>query len=150
MIPNATRLTGPNDPKVRWNSTTERDNFFAFVHSSTLAKYMGSVVPRNSETSPWTETFDLKITQVIPIYRSVQTELYANILNVGNMLNHKWGLVSEVPFSYKRAVAGTTYDAVNQQYVYTFTPTTLNPVPTVADSTPASRWQLQVGMRIRF
>ena len=143
--------TGPNDPKVRWNSTTERDNFFAFVNSSTLAKYSGQVVPRNSETDPWVNTFDLKLTQIIPLYRNVTTELYANLLNVGNLLNRKWGLLDEIPFSYKRAVAGTTYDAVANQYVYTFTPTTLNPLPVSSDAVSnASRWQMQVGMRLRF
>jgi hypothetical protein len=96
-------------------------------------------------------TFDIKFTQVIPLYRNFTTELYANVLNIGNMLNDKWGLLNEIPFSYKRAVAGTTYDAVNNQYVYTFTPSTLNLLPVSTDAVSnASRWQMQVGMRIRF
>ena len=143
--------SGPFDPKVRWNSVTERDNFFAYAKASTLSKYLGSVVPRNTETSPWVNTFDLKFTQVIPVYRSVTTEVYANLLNVGNLLNRRWGLVNEIPFSYKRAVAATTYDAATHQYVYTFTPTTLNLLPTTADGTSStSRWQISVGMRVRF
>ena len=143
--------SGPTDPKVRWSSTTERDNFFAFLNSSTLSKYAGQVVPRNSEICPWVNTFDIKITQSIQLYRNFSTELYANLLNIGNLLNDKWGLLNEIPFSYKRAVAGTTYDAVANQYVYTFTPATLNLLPVSADTTSnASRWQLQVGMRVRF
>lgn len=143
--------TGPTDPKVRWTNATERDNFFAFVRSSSLSGYAGSVVPRNSETSLWVQTIDLKVTQVVPLYRNLQAEIFANLLNLGNLLNSHWGLLQELPFSYKRAVAGATYDAAANQYIYTFTPSTLNLVPTTADGTSGnSRWQLQAGMRIRF
>lgn len=142
--------TGPADPKVRWGSTTERDNFFAYAASSGLNKYAGSIVPRNAENSPWVSTVDIKFTQVLPIYKNVKAELYFNLLNIGNLLNDKWGLQSEVQFSYGRAVAGTTYDAVTNQYVYTFTPNTLNPVTTIGNDHPVSRWQLQSGMRIKF
>ncbi len=143
--------SGPTDPRVRWSNPTERDNFFRFLQTSSLGKYAGSVVPRNSEASPWVNTFDLKFTQVLPIYKSVTTELYANLLNIGNLLNKKWGLVEEVPFSYRRAVAGTSYDAAANQYVYTFTPTTLNLLPISSDgASNTSRWQLSVGVRVRF
>ncbi len=144
--------SGPNDPKVRWKNTTERDNFFAFMSSSTLAKYAGKVAPRNSETSPWTQTLDIKITQEIPLpyTNRVKLEAFANCINFGNLLNKKWGLLEEVPFSYKRAVAGATLDTATNQYVYTFTSTTLNTVPTVARDTPESRWQVQIGAKLRF
>ncbi|HVS51020.1 MAG TPA: hypothetical protein VHD62_01600 [Opitutaceae bacterium] len=142
--------SGPSDPKVRWNSTTERDNFFAYAQSSGLTRYAGQIVPRNSETSPWVQTVDLKFTQAIPIYRNVHAELFASLINLGNLLNRKWGLQQEVVFSYGRAVAGATYDATAGQYVYTFTPSTLDPVPIVANDQPVSRWQVQTGLRIRF
>ncbi len=142
--------SGENDSRVRWTSTTERDNFFAFARSNGLMKYANGVAPRNSETSPWTQTMDLKFTQKISIYKNLSTELYLNVINIGNMLNKKWGLLEEVPFSYKRAVVGATYDAVLNQYVYTFNTTTLNPVPITARDTPESRWQVQAGARISF
>jgi hypothetical protein len=91
------------------------------------------------------------VTQTIQLFRDIRTEIYGNLLNVGNLLNDRWGLLNEIPFSYKRAVAGTTYDAATNQYVYTFTPATLNPLPVSTDAiSNASRWQLQVGMRVRF
>ncbi len=143
--------TGPTDPKVRWTNATERDNFFAFARSSSLSGYAGTVVPRNSETSLWVQTVDLKFTQVIPLHGNLQAEIFANLLNVGNLIKRNWGLLQELPFSYKRSVAGATYDAAANQYVYTFTPALLNPVPTTADGTSGnSRWQLQTGVRIRF
>lgn len=142
--------TGPSDPKVRWVSTSARDDFFAFANANGLMKYAGTIVPRNSETSPWTQTFDLKFVQTLPIYRKLKSELYVNFLNFANFFSKKWGLLEEVPFSYGRSVLSTTYDAVNNQYVYSFTPSTLDPVPTVNNEHPVSRWQIQVGARIRF
>lgn len=141
---------GPTDPRVRWNSTTERDNFFAFAHSNGIERFAGLIVPRNSETSPWVNTVDLKFTQELPIYRRLKSELFLNFLNVGNFLDKKWGRQSEVVFSYGRAIASTTYDAVNNQYVYNYTPTTLDSVPTVANEHPVSRWQMQFGARVKF
>lgn len=146
--------TGPTDPKVAWASTTERDAFFAFVNSTSLKNYMGSHPSRNSEVSPWTQTLDLKISQEIPIWKRVKSELYLNILNLGNMVDKTWGQSEEVPFSYKRAVAGATYNAAGNGgagvWNYTFNSGTLDGVPIVANDTPISRWQVQAGLRIKF
>ncbi len=142
--------TGPNDPRVRWADPTQEANFFAYAQSVGLTRFGGSIVPRNSETSPWVQTVDLKFTQTVPIFKRAKAELYLNLLNLGNLLNRQWGRQSEVVFSYGRAVAATTYDAVAKQYVYTFTPATLDPVPTNNNDQPVSRWQLQSGMRIKF
>jgi hypothetical protein len=146
--------TGPSDPKVAWASTTERDAFFAFVNSTSLAKYMGSHAPRNSETSPWTQTIDLKIVQQIPIWNRLKGELYINVLNFWNLVDKDWGLLEEVPFSYRRAVAAASYNAAGNgglgQWNYTFTSNTLNTVPLVVNEHPVSRWQAQVGVRVRF
>lgn len=143
--------TGPNDPKVRWISTTERDAFFAFVQSSTLAKYAGQIAPRNSEHSPWNQTVDLTLRQAIPFgWRSARAELFAQCINFANLLNKDWGLVEEVPFTYRRTVAGAIYDTTTNQYAYVFNGNTLSGVPTVADDTNTSRWQAKVGVTIKF
>lgn len=142
--------TGPTDPKVTWGSTAERDAFFAFVETTSLSKYKGTHAPRNSETSPWLQTVDLKFTQALPIYKKVRAELYLNVINFANLLNDKWGIQEEVPFSYRRAVAGATYNATTNSWAYTFNNTTLNTVPTTVDDTPVSRWQVLAGMRIKF
>ncbi|MFO1448568.1 MAG: TonB-dependent receptor [Opitutaceae bacterium] len=146
--------TGPTDPKVRWADATQRDAFFAFVESSSLKNYMGGSPGRNTETSPWLQTVDLKITQALPIFKSVRAELFANVLNFANLFNDSWGIQEEVPFSYRRAVAGATLDAAANggqgAWNYVFNTTTLNGVPVTADDTPISRWQVQLGMRIKF
>lgn len=146
--------SGPNDPRVTWASAEQRDAFFAFVDASSLKNYRGTNAPRNSETSPWIQTFDLKITQELPVYRGVKAELFANILNFANLFDKSWGIQEEVPFSYRRAVAGATYNAAGNNgqgaWAYAFTSTTLNGVPVTVDDTPVSRWQVQLGMRLSF
>ncbi|MSU23303.1 MAG: TonB-dependent receptor [Opitutus sp.] len=148
--------TGPADPKVSWTSTTERDAFFAYVANSGLQKYTGGHPGRNTETSPWTNTLDIKITQQIPLpyTNRVKAEAFLNFINLANYADDAYGLQSEVPFSYKRAVAGATYNAAANggagQWIYTFNPTTLDGTPTTANDTPISRWQIQAGMRFKF
>jgi hypothetical protein len=143
--------TGPNDPRVTWASTTERDAFFAFVNSTDLKNYAGGHAPRNSETSPWVSTIDLQISQQIPIYRKVKGELYLNLINIGNMIDKHWGLLNEVPFSYRRAVAAASaYNATTGQWAYTFNSGTLDGIPTVANDQPVSRWQIVAGVRVQF
>lgn len=146
--------TGPSDPRVTWANTAERDAFFAFVNSTSLQRYAGGNAPRNSEDCPWTQTLDVRLTQEIPIWNRVKTDLFLNIINFGNLIDDSWGLTEEVPFSYRRAVAGATYNAAGNggrgSWGYTYTSQTLNGVPVVANDFPISRWQIQMGMRVRF
>lgn len=142
--------TGVDDPKVSWASTAERDAFFAFVDSSSLSKYKGTHAPRNSETSPWLNTMDLKFTQAIPLYKRVKAELYVNVLNFANLLSDKWGIQDEVPFSYRRGVARASYNVAANKWIYTFNNSTFETVPTTVNDTPVSRWQVLAGMRIKF
>lgn len=143
--------SGPNDPRVRWASAAERDAFFAFVDSSTLSAYRGAIVPRNSERSPWNQTVDVTLRQAVPLgWRKARAEVYLQLINFANLLNDEWGLIEEVPFTYRRTVAGTTYDAATNQYVYVFNGATLDGVPTVADETSQSRWQAKIGFKVSF
>jgi hypothetical protein len=147
--------SGPNDPRVTWANTAERDAFFAFVNSTTLAKYSGTYAPRNSENSPWTQTLDVRISQEVPLWNRVKADLFVNIINFGNLLNDSWGMLEEVPFSYRRAVAApASYNPAGNNgagaWGYTFNSGTLDGVPVTANDYPVSRWQVQMGMRIRF
>jgi hypothetical protein len=141
---------GPTDSKVTWFSTTERDAFFAYAAANGLTKYSGQVLPRNSATSPWNQTLDITITQQIPLYKKLHAEVYVQLMNLGNLLNDNWGLLEEVPFTYKRSIAGATYDPATNKYGYVFNGNTSTGLPIVADDTQSSRWQAKVGMRIRF
>jgi len=143
--------SGPADPKVRWLSAAEREAFFDFANSNGLSQYAGKVVPRNSERSPWTQTVDLTLRQAIPLgWRNARAEIYLQVINLANLLNDEWGLIEEVPFTYRRTIAGAAFDAATNQYIYVFNGQTLDGVPTVADETSQSRWQAKLGMTIKF
>jgi hypothetical protein len=147
--------TGPDDPKVTWASTTERDAFFAYVNSTSLSKYKGGHPGRNSEIGPSFTQLDLKITQQIPIWRNLRSEVFLSMLNIGNMINKHYGVWSEVPFSYRRGVvSATSFNPAGNggqgSWAYSFTSSTLDTVPVVQGDFPASRWQVQGGFRIRF
>ena len=103
-----------------------------------------------------TQTLDVKITQQIPFphFNKVKAELFLNFLNLGNFIDNSYGLQTEVPFSYKRAVAGATYNATANggagQWIYTFNSSTLDGTPVTSNDTPVSRWQIQSGIRLKF
>lgn len=146
--------TGPTDPKVRWISTSERDAFFAFAAANGLNKYAGGVAPRNSERSPWQQTVDLTITQQIPLFGRVRAEAFLEIINLANLFNKDWGIVEEVPFAYRRQIAGAIFDPAGNggqgQYGYVFNSNTLDGVPITAGDNSTSRWQSKFGIRVKF
>jgi hypothetical protein len=146
--------TGPDDPKVRWVNPSERDAFFAFAGANGLNRFAGRVIPRNADNSPWVNVLDFTVTQQLPVWRRIRAEMYFQMVNLGNLLNDEWGLLEEIPFSYKRTVAGAIYDpAANGgqgQWGYLFNGNTVDGLPIVADDTQSSRWQAKLGIRIKF
>jgi len=60
------------------------------------------------------------------------------------------GLLNEFPFSYKRAVAGTTYMLPQPVRLYVHSRHVEPPAGLGRRHSNASRWQFQVGMRMRF
>ena len=65
-----------------------------------LRNAKGGVVGRNSDFAPWTNSFDIKISQEIPgMFSRNKARLSLDILNFGNLLNKKWGHINEVPFA---------------------------------------------------
>jgi hypothetical protein len=138
--------TSRNDPRVRWTSAAQADAFFAYLESNpSLARFVGRVVPRNSERSPFVHQFDLKFTQEISLWRSLRAEFFADIINLGNLLNPSWGRIEQVSFPFGLIIANASYDPAANQYVYRYTGArspTLQPGP--------SRWQIQSGIRLRF
>ncbi len=143
--------TGPNDPKVVWSDITQEANFFNYVKGTDLKNYMGRIVPPNSSFNPWQKTIDLHLEQDIPLYWHARLSVFADITNFANLLNKKSGGIDGIDFGtgyngYNREVAGATINASNQ-YVYTFTPTTLTPSIKFTDY---DRYQIQLGLKLDF
>lgn len=117
----------------------------------------GTVAGINSQKYPWVNQFDISIKQEIklPGWRHKLT-LGVDILNFGNLLNSKWGLICGSNQYYVRSesVATVYYDGIANQYVYTninkelaggrFAPSTGRGEPA------ATRWSMLFSAKYEF
>jgi hypothetical protein len=116
-----------------------------------LADYVGQIIPRNACRAPWTNTLDAKFKVELP-YRRFRTEVTLDVLNLVNLIDRQKGLI--------------TYQSNNnlvQPGAIPANPTATSPVTGYNITTLVSptftrflrddlrsRWQLQLGARVRF
>lgn len=77
--------------------------FNQWLAGSGLMKYAGQIAPRNGFTSPHLTTLDLHFSQEFPASIPIATgkiEAYMDILNLTNLLNPHWGVLSQVGYPY--------------------------------------------------
>ncbi|WP_245937071.1 TonB-dependent receptor [Undibacterium pigrum] len=80
-------------------SKVNETRFWEFVNANPdLAKSAGGVAKRNSSFSPWTNSFDLRLSQELPGYKNNKAVFTLDLFNVGNLLNKKWGRINEIGF----------------------------------------------------
>ena len=90
-----------------------------------LRNSAGGVVGRNTDFAPWTNSFDMRISQEIPgMFGRNKASFSLDILNVGNLLNKKWGHINEVGFQSRPAVwhAASSTTPVSMRAASTSTP----------------------------
>jgi hypothetical protein len=154
------------DPLVSFNSAASEAAFNTLVTQLGLEKYRGRIVPKNSQTSPHFFKIDLHLAQEIPtVVTPAKVELFADVENVLNLINHNWSSLRQVVFPYTaslvnvqcltQAVAtGTTPTAAQiaansgqacAQYRYSNVA-----APNLSLSTRQSFYQIRVGARVRF
>lgn len=139
--------TGPGD--VAFVSPEDEAAFFDYVADNPeLARYRGGVVERNSSFAPWTNQFDLRISQELPgFFGESKAEIWLDVLNVGNLINDEWGQIEEIGFPSNRSFVNFVGLDEQGRYIYDFG----NPEEfTKRDTTGESRWALQVGFRYKF
>jgi outer membrane receptor for ferrienterochelin and colicin len=145
--------TGGSDPNVTWASTTDEQNFFAWLSQNPdLEKYEGKIAPRNAFYAPWQKTVNLHLEQNIPMWRVGHFVLFADCFNFANLFARHWGIVDNWDNSFNvRSVVGTGYNAAGNggagQYIYVYNPGTII-APTIYPD--MSRWSVQIGGRYQF
>jgi hypothetical protein len=148
--------TRGGDPRARFASPLEEERFYQIVDRFNLTE--GEAVAGASENYPWVNQFDISIKQDIklPGWRHKVT-LGLDILNFGNLLNDKWGLIrgSNQFFRKSERIANVTYDGVNEQYVYANVNQNLangDPfAPSLGRGEPAAtRWSALLSARYSF
>jgi len=111
--------TRTGDSKVRFATAADQENFYKIVDRFGLQE--GTYSAANSNRYPWVNQFDLSVKQEVklPGWRH-KLILGADILNVGNLLNSKWGIIrgSNQFFTKKESMVAATYDTIAKQYVY--------------------------------
>jgi hypothetical protein len=144
------------DPRVRFATAADEARFFQIVDRFGLAE--GQAVSANSERYPWVNQFDFSVKQEVklPGWRH-RVILGVDVLNVGNLLNDKWGLIrgSNQFFVKRELVANVTYDGATNQYVYRDVNQNLangnDFSPSLGRGEPAAtRWSILLSARYEF
>ena len=81
-------------------SKTNEEAFWKIVNANGgLSRNVGGVVKRNENFSPWTNSIDMRISQQLPsFFKDHKAVFIFDVLNVGNLLNKKWGRIDEIGF----------------------------------------------------
>ncbi|GGW54193.1 TonB-dependent receptor [Alishewanella tabrizica] len=137
--------TGPNDTNVRYNGSFGWDNFVA----AGLDKYAGQIMPRNTESGRYTNSLDFKFEQQVPGFmEGHKGSVYLEIKNLLNLLDSSAGRAWETEFPSYQRIANVSYDAANNQYVYS--------APTARTTEPQafrnieSAWRIKIGVSYKF
>jgi len=116
-----------------------------------LGQYVGQIIPRNACRSPWTNTLDGRFAIQLP-YKRARTEITLDALNLLNLFDRNSGL-------FKYASFGQIQQPTPVPSTVTLTaPLTGYNISTLISPTfqrffrddLRSRWQLQLGARVRF
>jgi hypothetical protein len=135
--------------KMQFSSAADRKKFDEWIENDEYAKdHRGEYAERNSNLTPWENQFDLHFAQDFFYLknRGSKVTLVFDILNVANLLNHDWGTVySNTSAQSILNVDNVKTDAAGNRYgVFSFS----GQGPKVSDI--ASRWHMQLGMRVTF
>jgi hypothetical protein len=118
-----------------------------------LKNAAGGVVGRYSDFSPWTNSFDMKISQELPgLFARNKGRIDFDIFNVGNLLNKKWGHINEIPFSSSggQSRGFVDYAGLDAQgrYVYAVRSTVDN--YNIRQNKGESQWAAQITLHYDF
>jgi hypothetical protein len=147
--------SGPGDVIFSGGSEMEQRFFDWLANNPELQRYAGQVAPQNSGRASWVNTFDVRISQELPgFFKGHKSEIWLDIINVGNLLNDDWGHIYDYGFYADQGVARFVgVDEATGKYIYNFTtPTSASYANADGDgfNTGVSQWSLQLGFRYKF
>ena len=142
--------SGPGSGEVAFRGgAAEEARFWAIVDANpALSAARGGVVGRNNSFAPWVNSFDLRISQELPGWRpGHKGTVTLDILNVGNLLNKKWGRIDEIGFPSNRSFVN--YNGIDAQGRYVYSLGSLEDFVR-RQNAGESQWALQVTLRYSF
>ncbi|MEN1939854.1 carboxypeptidase regulatory-like domain-containing protein [Luteimonas sp. MJ246] len=144
---------------VEWvGGDAMEQSFFDWMASEApeLQRFRGQVAPANAFRSGWTNSFDVRVSQEVPMFfEGHKAEVALDIMNIGNLINKDWGLIDDYGFFSTRRVAN--YAGINPEtgkYVYNFTGSTDNSGIQENNgdgiNTAVSRWSVMLSVKYKF
>ncbi len=149
---------GSGEVLFQGDSATSKANetkFWDTVNSiPSLRDCAGKVCKRNSAFAPWTNSIDMRITQELPgLWKGHKGTFALDFLNVGNLLNKRWGRIPEVGFQSNGGQARSFVDyggvdPATGKYVYVVR----SGVETIdlRQAKGESQWAIQATMKYDF
>jgi hypothetical protein len=116
-----------------------------------LTKYIGQIIPRNACRAPWQNTLDGRFAIQLP-YKRYKTEVTLDALNLINLIDSKSGQFQYLSFGQSTLIqpVPTTVTATAPFTGYNITPLTAAGFQRWLRDDLRSRWQIQLGARVRF
>jgi hypothetical protein len=141
-----------NEPGLVFTNGTYED-LLTFVNAeSCLSDYIGRTQDRNACRAPWQNTLDFRLNVQLP-FRRVRAEITWDVLNLINLFDRQAGLFEYANFNDLAVVrpsfgAGgtTTYNLQN----IVINGVAQTPEDQFTRDDLRSRWQMQLGARLRF
>ena len=140
--------------EILFVSEQDRDIFWAFVEQdSYLSSRKGKYTQAYGAHRPMVHYFDAKVSQDIKVRlgKTVNTlQLSCDIMNVGNLLNDSWGVISTWDSSANNGQI-LTYDHLNENGQPVFSTPLKEGAKTWAPSKSIGQaWYLQLGLKYMF
>lgn len=125
------------------------DQLMAFINAGNCSDLTpGTIMERNTCRAPWTNTLDFRAAVDVPVGK-LDTELTIDVLNFINVFDSGAGQVEFALFNSLQPV-NQSVDAATGKYIYTLNTVTQPGQARYQRDDLRSRWQAQIGLRVRF
>jgi hypothetical protein len=141
---------------IKFINTVNEDAFFKFMEQDSYLKAnKGKYAGANAVTSPWVNSFDLRLLREYYFKvggRTNTLQFSMDFINVGNMLNSQWGVQKNNSISGLGKILKYEGKDVNNTPSYSFNKVSGNyPVNTYDyNSNFNQTWKLQLGVKYSF
>ncbi len=136
-------------------TATYQDFIGLIAADDCLAEYIGTIIPRNACRAPWTNTFDGRVAVQLP-FKRVRAEVTLDMLNLINLFDSEKGLYEYMSFGQLSlytpvsSANNTTVTATQPLIGYNLSSIMAPTFRKFLRDDLRSRWQMQLGGRIRF
>jgi hypothetical protein len=136
-----------NASEVAFTGGTYQNLINFMQEEGCLDDFIGQIIPRNVCRAPWQNQMDFAFKVGLPFQR-VKAEITLDVLNVLNLLNSGWGLQEYTTFNSIAPVTATLSGGQITAYNISFL--TGSGFRRYNRDDLRSRWQMQLGGRLRF